>query len=264
MGVAAQTREPGVHWVRAGETVYTIARQNGIDAYRLITLNKLSAPFNLFEGQRLALTGSAVSTGETTTITAALPASSATAASDAVNLTPSTPDGAVPAARPVFTDRADEPPDHPVVAHSSMQVSPPASAGGFVWPVQGRILSEFGPKGGGRYNDGINIAARSGSAVRAADSGVVAYAGNELRGFGNVLLIKHAGGWMTAYAHNDAVLVARGERVQRGQVVARVGDSGNVDRPQLHFEIRKGKQAIDPLSQLPRPSAAATTRRDAG
>ena len=100
--------------------------------------------------------------------------------------------------------------------------------------------------------------------MRAAESGVVAYAGNEVRGFGNMLLIKHDGGWVTAYAHNDALLVERGDRVQRGQVIARVGSTGSVDQPQLHFEIRKGKKAVDPLDHLPRPSAAATGGRDAG
>ena len=96
--------------------------------------------------------------------------------------------------------------------------------------------------------------------MRAAESGVVAYAGNEVRGFGNMLLLKHADGWVTAYAHNQELLVRRGDRVQRGQVIARVGSTGSVDRPQLHFEIRKGKQAVDPLEELPRPSAAARGR----
>jgi murein DD-endopeptidase MepM/ murein hydrolase activator NlpD len=114
------------------------------------------------------------------------------------------------------------------------------------------------------YNDGINIAAAAGTPVRASEAGTVAYAGNELRGFGNMLLLKHGGGWVTAYAHNKELLVKRGEKVRRGQVIARVGSTGGVDQPQLHFEIRKGKRAVDPLDELPRPSASARDGRDSG
>ena len=132
---------------------------------------------------------------------------------------------------------------------------PPPASGGFVWPVKGKVVSAFGAKSKGLHNDGINISAQRGTPVRAAENGVVAYAGNELRGFGNMLLIKHAGGWITAYAHNEKLLVARGDEVRRGQIVARVGSSGSVTRPQLHFELRKGKQAVDPLKYLGRGSA---------
>lgn len=126
----------------------------------------------------------------------------------------------------------------------------PARAGGFVWPVDGTLLSSYGSKGGGLYNDGINIAARKGAPVRAAESGVVAYAGNELKGYGNLLLIRHEGGWVSAYAHNDRLLVKKGQVVRRGQRIAEVGQSGAVDKPQLHFELRRGPNAVDPLKHL--------------
>jgi murein DD-endopeptidase MepM/ murein hydrolase activator NlpD len=122
--------------------------------------------------------------------------------------------------------------------------------GKFLWPVNGKIVSPFGPKDGGLHNDGINIAAPLGTPIHAADNGVVVYAGNELRGFGNLLLVRHADGWVSAYAHCDALLVKRGDNVKRGQVIARVGQSGNVTAPQLHFELRKGAEAVDPLAQL--------------
>lgn len=130
--------------------------------------------------------------------------------------------------------------------------TPPAThgTGKFLWPVNGKIVSAFGAKDGGQHNDGINIAAPLGTPVHAADAGVVVYAGNELRGFGNLLLVRHADGWVSAYAHCDALLVKRGENVKRGQVIARVGQSGNVTAPQLHFELRKGAEAVDPLGQL--------------
>lgn len=126
----------------------------------------------------------------------------------------------------------------------------PRSAGKFLWPVNGKVISPFGPKDGGQHNDGINIAAPLGTPVRAAENGVVVYAGNELRGFGNLLLIRHADGWVSAYAHCDSLLVKRGASVNRGQVIARVGQSGNVTSPQLHFELRKGAQAVDPMTEL--------------
>ena len=120
----------------------------------------------------------------------------------------------------------------------------------FQWPIQGKIISRFGAKNGGQHNDGINIAAKEGAKVYAADSGTVAYAGNELRGFGNLLLIRHSDGWITAYAHNEKLLVKKGDKVTRGQPIALVGATGNVDSPQLHFEIRRGSDPVDPLQHL--------------
>jgi murein DD-endopeptidase MepM/ murein hydrolase activator NlpD len=133
---------------------------------------------------------------------------------------------------------------------------PPRSGRAFEWPVRGKLLARYGTQGKGLHNDGINIAARSGTRVRAAESGVVAYAGNELRGFGNLLIIKHADGWVTAYAHNEKLLVGRGEQVSRGQDIAVVGATGNVSEPQLHFEIRRGQRALDPLKYLGPVTAA--------
>ncbi|RMF13288.1 MAG: M23 family metallopeptidase, partial [Alphaproteobacteria bacterium] len=109
----------------------------------------------------------------------------------------------------------------------------------------------------GLRNDGVNIAAPAGAPVRAAQAGVVAYAGDGLEAFGRLILIRHAGGWVSAYAHNAALLVHRGQRVRRGQIIARVGASGFVDRPQLHFELRRGKTPVDPLRHLPRLTADA-------
>ncbi len=140
----------------------------------------------------------------------------------------------------------------PPVRLSAAQIPKPAPRANdaFLWPVQGRVISRFGPKPGGLHNDGLNIAAPRGTPIRAAENGVVVYAGSELAGFGNMVLLKHADGYVTAYAHAADVLVRRGDRVRRGQAIARVGSSGNVDRPQLHFEIRKGRRAINPSARL--------------
>ncbi len=132
---------------------------------------------------------------------------------------------------------------------------PPRASGKFLWPLQGRILSSFGSKGDGVHNDGINIEGPLGATVRAAENGVIAYAGNELRGFGRLLLIRHSDGWVTAYAHLSEVLVRRGDTVKRGQAIAKVGRTGNVTTPQLHFEIRQGTRAVDPRKLLGKQQA---------
>ncbi len=116
--------------------------------------------------------------------------------------------------------------------------------------MRGKILSHFGAKSGGLFNDGINIGASRGTMVRAAENGVVAYAGNEVKGMGNLVIIQHSGGWMTVYAHMDSLAVRRGVRVKVGQKIGTVGATGKVTQPQLHFEIRKGTKAYNPSSYL--------------
>ena len=172
----------------------------------------------------------------------------------------------------VHEEPVPEPPASPArrVAHAESTQSSPSSLSAlarqadatevplpptrytFLWPLEGSVISRFGSKPGGMHNDGINIAVPLGSEVRAAQNGVVAYAGNELRGYGNLVLIRHKGGWMTAYAHNDALLVGKGEVVRRGQVISRSGKSGRVSRPQAHFEIRRDGEPQDPLRLLTR------------
>jgi len=142
------------------------------------------------------------------------------------------------------------------VATAEARPAPLPESGPFTgrmsWPLDGRILSGFGSKGGGQYNDGINIAARKGQTVKAASDGVIAYVGDAIVSFGNLILIKHGQGWVTAYAHLDEVLVKRGDKVRAGEPIGKAGETGNVDRPQLHFEVREGKRARDPVLILPR------------
>jgi murein DD-endopeptidase MepM/ murein hydrolase activator NlpD len=116
----------------------------------------------------------------------------------------------------------------------------------FRWPVRGRVIQAF--KSGA--NDGINIAVPEGTSVKAAENGTVVYAGSELKGYGNLVLIRHPNGFTTAYANNGEISVKRGDQVKRGQIIAKSGQSGNVASPQLHFELRKGSTPIDPSSYL--------------
>ncbi|WP_244296124.1 M23 family metallopeptidase [Pannonibacter phragmitetus] len=133
-------------------------------------------------------------------------------------------------------------------------IDPEETVGGpmFRWPVRGRVISEFGSKPGGARNDGINLAVPEGTPVKAAGDGSVIYAGNELQGFGNLVLIRHADGWVSAYAHNSEILVKRGDEVQRGQVISKAGATGNVSQPQVHFELRQGNRPVDPTRYLPK------------
>ena len=120
----------------------------------------------------------------------------------------------------------------------------------FRWPVRGKVITAYGAKTNGKANDGINLAVPEGTPVKAAEDGVVAYSGNELKGYGNLVLVRHANGYVTAYAHASELLVKRGDTIKRGQVIAKSGQSGEVGSPQLHFEIRKGSSPVDPLQFL--------------
>jgi murein DD-endopeptidase MepM/ murein hydrolase activator NlpD len=120
----------------------------------------------------------------------------------------------------------------------------------FRWPVRGRVIAAYGTRTNGKSNDGINLAVPEGTPVKAAEDGVVAYAGNELKGYGNLILVRHPNGYVTAYAHASELLVKRGDTIKRGQVIAKSGQSGEAASPQLHFEIRKGSSPVDPLHFL--------------
>jgi murein DD-endopeptidase MepM/ murein hydrolase activator NlpD len=124
------------------------------------------------------------------------------------------------------------------------------SVGRFAWPIKGKLVSKFGAKKGGVFNDGINITARAGSKIKASEAGTVVYTGNGLKGYGNLMIIRHSGGWMTAYAHSKSFAVKKGQKIRKGQVIAYVGRTGNVTKPQVHFAIRKGRDAVDPMKYL--------------
>jgi murein DD-endopeptidase MepM/ murein hydrolase activator NlpD len=265
-----------IHVVTRGETVYAISRQHGVDMASLARINGMGPPYTIYVGQRLRLPSGGdapqVATlqgtigGQEVSLTRTVAAVSADRPpTSTVTTTPLPPEPTADAApSPPAPEQqvASLPPpvDYgsgrpqtkpPAPASSGPVPPPPPSAGGFIWPVEGRVTETFGAKPGGLHNDGLNIAAPRGAPVRAVDNGVVAYAGDSIRGFGQMLLVKHSNGLITAYAHNDALLVERGEIVNRGQVIARVGTSGGVPVPQLHFEVRKGTVAVDPARYLP-------------
>lgn len=235
LGQVLTVPAPGVHRVAVGETIYDISRRYGIDMAALVRFNAMVPPYGIEPGQELALPGERI---------IAAPGQSA-----AVAHTQATPQ-AMPQPKPnIFTAR-DRSPVRAAERRRALRpigLPPPLDGNGrFIPPVDGRIISTYGAKGGGQHNDGINIAAPRGASVRAAQAGVVAYAGSEIRGYGNLLLVKHDGGFMTAYAHAEELLVKRGDVVRQGQIIATVGDSGGAAAPQLHFEIRRGTEAVNP------------------
>ncbi len=134
-------------------------------------------------------------------------------------------------------------PSEPTVSSSA---TVRAGNGRFIWPVSGRVIAPFGTSSSGERNDGINIAAAHGTPIHAAASGVVTYSGNELKGYGNLALIKHDESYVTAYAHADRLTVGQGDKVIKGQVIGYTGQTGNVHEPQVHFEIRQNTKPVDP------------------
>ena len=216
------------HTVQRGDTLYSISRQYNVDITSLSRVNNLQTPYSLNVGDRLVLPASV---GNVPAASYSTAQSSASSASSAAVKTAYTPAKSAP------------------VTDSYM--APKARKTKFDWPVKGTIISGYGNLGSGRKNDGINIKAALGTNVKAADSGTIAYAGNELKGFGNLILIKHSDGWITAYAHNDRLFVKKGQKVSRGEKIATVGSTGSVTTPQLHFEVRSGKKAVNPRPYLP-------------
>jgi len=227
--------------VGAGDTLYSVSRKYSIPVNDLAVMNKLSAPFTLSVGQKLK-----VPKLKETEVKVE-PVKIVTVAKSGLKATPTKP-VVVPMVikAPVSTPKISSDPSKALPSIASR------SSSKFTWPVRGRILSDYGAKSNGLYNDGMNIAASSGTKIGAAENGVVAYAGNELKGMGNLVIIQHSGGWMTVYAHMDTMSVRRGVRVVVGQQIGTVGQTGKVERPQLHFEIRKGTKAYDPSRYLKR------------
>lgn len=249
-----------VHVVRRGERVADVAQRYRVSQEWLIRLNGLRRPYRLRAGQRLFLPKSdrralLVKRGIIERVKASLrPSEQAkTIARPAVKRQHSL--STLRARRSAQLRRVIGP--RRTVRPHRIGKPPALSGRGFAWPLRGRILTGYGRRGRGIRNDGINIAGRSGATVRAAENGVVIYAGSDITGLGEVLLIKHARGWVTAYAHNDRLLVRRGRVVRRGQPIARVGTTGAVLRPQLYFQIRKGAQPINPLTKLRRQRTLA-------
>jgi murein DD-endopeptidase MepM/ murein hydrolase activator NlpD len=234
VGAAAPAGNPGVHVVAVGETLSKIARLYGKSVADIAKANNLQPAAPLKVGERLIIPGVRV-----------------TAKSGAATVAQQPGAAKEPANEPTQSISMVSPAAD--TSHGADGVKTAEAAGSlptFRWPAQGRIIQQFGSSPNGSQNDGINLALPEGTPVKAAEDGVVAYAGNELKGYGNLVLVRHPNGYVTAYAHAKELMVKRGDPIKRGQVIARSGQTGNVNAPQLHFEIRKGATPLDPMRFL--------------
>lgn len=248
---------PNEHEVREGDTVTSIAQLYEVSPSQLVKLNNLQPPYDLMPRMPLRLPPPSVSY--------ALPQAGKPATAQEAGF--SNAEEIVQSARvePVERQGIEQsqanktvtPQNKPQVQEASIQRAklpehtPKMSGNGrFMRPVDGDVISTYGPKADGLHNDGINIRAVKGSPVRAAENGIVVYTGDDLAGYGNLVLVRHENKMMTAYAHLNKTLVTRGAKVTRGQSIGTVGSSGQVDSPQLHFEVRRGSEALDPLKYL--------------
>ncbi len=212
---------PNTHVIAPGETLYGVSRRYRIQLRSLAYLNDIEPPYAVSPGQALVLPALARDW-------------EATAAPVLAN-------GPVDISPP-------QNPSAPEPDEAQESAAPPSR---FAWPLDGPVVEGFGVQERGRRHDGVNIAASAGDAVRATADGSVVYAGDELAGYGRLLLIQHDGGWVSAYAHNQTLRVSEGAVVRQGDVIAEAGATGAVDDPQLHFELRHQGRPVDPFRHLP-------------
>ena len=233
---APATTGPYVHTVAPGETLMQISRHYKKPLSEIAKANNIAPHTMVKMGDRIIIPG--------------MQAAAPTPPAPVAQQKPAAPTKV--AALPTNTTARTITPanDNPVSEKDKPDTTAASSMPTFRWPVRGRVITGFGPKPSGQQNDGINVAVPEGTPVKAAEDGVVAYAGNELKTYGNLVLVRHANGYVTAYAHASEILVKRDEPIKRGQVIAKSGQTGNVTSPQLHFEIRKGSNPVDPLQFL--------------
>jgi len=228
-----------VHVVQAGDTLMSVARRNGVTVSALAHANKIQTNTRVSIGDRLTIPAGAYS------VAAAHPPAPPPKIAQPQTVKPEKV-----ASLPVVQN-ANVAKEQPAATETVVKTAEPGGAmPSFRWPVRGRVIAGFGSKPNGTQNDGINLAVPEGTPIKAADDGVVAYAGNELKGYGNLVLIRHTNGFVSAYAHASELMVKRGDVIKRGQVIAHAGQTGSVTSPQLHFEIRKGSTPVDPTQYL--------------
>ena len=235
VAAATPASNAGVHVVAAGDTLSKIARRYNKPANEIAKANNIQSTATLNVGDRLVIPGAQA---------AVKPNAPAVGAAKAA------PSAAVKETEPAQTAAVIAPVPDTLDKDATKLAEGTGALPKFRWPANGRVIAGYGPTPNGQQNDGINIALPENTPVKAAEDGVVAYAGNELKGYGNLVLVRHPNGYVTAYAHAKELLVKRGDQVKRGQVIARSGQTGNVNAPQLHFEIRKGASPLDPTRFL--------------
>ena len=242
VGQKLKIPQPKVHTVEKGDTLYNISKKYQMSVHELSKMNELKEPYTIHLGQRLKIRDPedvlVASNQKQTGVSAAR--AKTLAEEKYLNNQKETP------LKVQNTPQSRS----KGVARSSAKIPYWHSKKKFSWPVQGQVVSKFGLNAQGQQNDGINIKAKQGAYVKAAEEGVIGYASDGLKGYGNLILIRHKSGWLTAYAHNQKLLVKKGQKVKKGQNIALVGSTGNVSTPQLHFEIRYKTKVVDPQNYL--------------
>ena len=233
-----------LYTVRAGDTMYSLARRFEMPLEELAAINEIPTPYTLSVGQRIVIPG-AVSAEVVRPVAEPAPVPAPEKKAAAAPVEPS--EDAKLAARELGVVNAVA--EKEMSADEGILISK-SSDSRFAWPIRGAVIENYGRNPEGVRNDGINIAAPIGAPIRASADGEVIYTGAELEGYGNLLLVRHDDGWVSAYAHADSIVVRKGDRVRQGQVVAKVGRTGSVAQPQLHFELRHDLQPRDPLAAL--------------
>ncbi|NEU99251.1 LysM peptidoglycan-binding domain-containing M23 family metallopeptidase [Bradyrhizobium uaiense] len=251
--VAVAAAPAGVHYVNRGDTLHSIARQHHIPVAELARANNLDQSARLSLGMKLVVPGAKTAMVAAAPVAQPVATAPVAAAPAPAMATPKV----VATALPQQSARLVQPTatvEQPAAAAEAPVATKSSDATGalptFRWPVRGKVITAYGSKTNGKVNDGINVAVPEGTPVKAAEDGVVAYSGSELKGYGNLVLVRHSNGYVTAYAHASEILVKRGDTIKRGQVIAKSGQSGEAGSPQLHFEIRKGSSPVDPLQFL--------------
>jgi murein DD-endopeptidase MepM/ murein hydrolase activator NlpD len=251
----------GGHIVKPGDTIYSLARQYRLTPMAIAKANNVGLDHRVKIGDRIVIPGQ---TSAAPRLAAPAPAAQPKVAQAAPQIAakPAPQFAAKPETAPVAKPqsskvaKADAPPSANIVAPAADPLPESAPTGttnssvSLRWPVRGKVIQGFGPKTTGGQNDGINVAVPEGTPIKAAEDGVVAYAGSELKGYGNLVLVRHSNGFVTAYAHASELSVKKGETIKRGQVIGKAGSTGNVTSPQLHFEVRKGATPVDPAQYL--------------
>lgn len=252
-------RYGGSYTVKAGDSLYNIARSYKVPFTQLQQVNGITDVRKVRPGTVLRVPGAQPSAVET--IAEAPAAEAKTEQQTAPAFAPADRDGQAVSVGPPEAPSSSASPrilneNKRVAARTdtATDASPPlqGDTAKLRWPATGKIIAGFGPRPDGTNNDGINLSVPLGTDVKAAEGGVVAYAGSELKGYGNLVLIRHENGWVTAYAHNEELMVSRGDTVRRGQVIAKAGKSGTVDQPQVHFELRQDAKPVDPTPFMER------------
>ena len=240
-----------IHEVKNGETLYSISRAYNMRIDDLVEINDLPKPYNVRVGEKIKIVSdNSLPQNATKEVTITKTTFDTKNLSKAQNL-PLTNNIAAKNddSKPINYKPIPPKPETKTLNFSAIEKSLD-KFNHFSWPIKGQVISKFGPKSGGLYNDGINIKAKEGDEVSASEDGMVAYVGNELKGYGNLIIVKHSSGWITAYAHLKNSLVKRGQKVNKGEKIATVGSTGNVTSPQLYFGLRKGRDAVNPQNYL--------------